>query len=369
VQLVPQSSVLGAALCVASCGATPSVGLSSASSSAYYRVDSNDITVWSPRLRVAGNVGDGLEVEGSYAIDAWSGASIDVVTAATHAIHEVRHELNAGARYALGDLTFGGSYRYSTEPDYLSNGGVGQVSWDLAQNNTTLAVLAFGSRDIVGRASDPQFARHQRNLGARVALTQVLDARSLVQISWESALVHGYQASPYRYVAVGGLGTCASEAPDCVPEQVPEDRTRHALVARGRRALGEHVSLGGEYRYYFDSWRVASQTLAPDARVLVGEHGTLELSYRYYTQREADFYRPRYFDRAATRGYVTRDRELSALYTHRVALAYQHAFEVGETRLTTAARTGFTRYRYLAFVGLEHVHAVEATLLLGLELR
>ncbi|HEX6241577.1 MAG TPA: hypothetical protein VFZ61_11805, partial [Polyangiales bacterium] len=88
--------------------------------------------------------------------------------------------------------------------------------------------------------------------------------------------------------------------------------------------------------------------------------------YRYYTQSEADFYRPRYLTGPAL-GYLTRDRELSALYSNRVGLGYTHEFHVREhTRLTLGARLGLTRFRYLAFVGLSQVDALEATALLAL---
>lgn len=338
-----------------------------ATTTLYSRTDTNATTVWSPRTRVAGRVGEALTVESTYGLDAWTGASIDVVTAATKAIREVRHEVGGALTYDFGDVAVSSGYRYSTEPDYVSHGAVGNLSLDLAQNNTTLDISGFGGRDTVGRAGDRHFSEPQKSFGGRVSLTQVIDAETLVQLSWETTRVLGYQASPYRFVALGGNGTCGSLAPFCLPEDVPEARTRQALVARLRRALGSITSVGLQYRFYFDSWGIHAQTLSPDISVLVGEHDTLSLSYRYYTQREAGFYEPRYLDPGARHGFLTRDRELSALYAHRIGASYQHELPTGEhTVLSLALRAGGTYYRYLAFVGLDHVEALELTGLLGL---
>lgn len=343
----------------------------SAATSLYTRADTNATTVWSPRTQVAGQIGDATSVDAVYAVDAWTSASIDIVTAATAAVHEVRHELNGGVTHAWHDLSLAASYRYSTEKDYWSHGGVIQAALDLAHKNTTLALSLFGSRDTVGHALDQGFRELQFTLGGRLSLLQLLDRDSWAQLAWESLFVGGYQASPYRFVATGGQGTCASAAPYCSPEYVPDERYRHALVGRLRRAFGPRVSAGLEYRFYFDSWDLFSQTLAPSLAWLPVAHGTLSLDYRYYTQGEASFYQPRYFGSAQSIGYLTRDKELSALFSQRLGLQYLHEFELagGRVLLSAAARASVTRIRYLAYVGLSRVDALETTLVLGLDLR
>jgi hypothetical protein len=336
----------------------------------YARTDSNSTTVWSPRTRVSARASEDLTVEASYALDAWTSASVDIVTAATRAVHEVRHEINAGTAYSLGDAVVRASYRYSFEPDYWSHGAVVGSSFDLAQRNTTLDVALFGALDTVGRAGDRSFRRDQQSFGARLSLTQVLDAQTLVQLAWELTEVLGFQASPYRFVAVGGGGTCASLAPSCLPEHVPDQRTRQALLLRARRALGEHFSAGLDYRFYFDSWDVRSQTLAPVLSWRPVEAATVSLTYRYYTQGHADFYRARYLDPTFKAGYLTRDRELSTFSSHQLGVSYAHelTFERHKLALSLAARAAGTYLQYLAFVGLRDVLALELTGLLGVRL-
>lgn len=353
------------------CGASSKAGVTSVSSALYTRVDSNSTTVWAPRTSLGAKLGESAGIETAVAVDSWTGASIDVTTAATSAVHEVRKEVTAGGYYEFEDVTVGGGYRYSTENDYWSNGGVLNATIDMANNNTTLGIATFGSIDTVGRSGDPGFERGQQSIGGRLSLTQVIDTKTIVQFSAETTRVTGYQAGPYRFVAIGGQGTCAGFSPYCVPEVVPSLRYRSALIGQLRRALGEHFSAGAQYRFYIDDWGVYSHTLAPDLTLRVGEHGMLNASYRYYTQSEADFYRPRYVDEPSTPRYVTRDRELSALYSNRVGLGYEHEFELNDasTVLTMAFRGGLTRYRYLAFVGLKRVDAVETTFLLSLGFR
>jgi hypothetical protein len=358
------------------CGGSQSAPVKTTVASALYvRTDNNATTVWAPRERVAARIADTAGLEATFAVDAWTSASVDIVTAATHdlrtgaphLVHEVRKEVTGGAYYEFGVATLSGGYRYSTENDYWSHGGVGNLTLDLFSKNTTLVFSGFGSSDQVGRSGDPYWRAAQSSVGGRLSLTQVLDTKTLLQASWETTHVAGYQASPYRYVAIGGAGTCKSTATLCVPEFVPNERYRSAAVVRGRRALGGRVSIGLEYRFYFDDWGLLSHTLSPDLAVLVSEHGTLSFSYRYYTQGEADFYRPRYLT-APRLGYVTRDRELSALYSNRIGLGFSHEFHLSDAAsLMFGARLGLARFKYLAFVGLKQVDALEATALLSLD--
>ncbi|MES1171602.1 MAG: DUF3570 domain-containing protein [Bacteroidota bacterium] len=339
-----------------------------AASAVYVRADTDHTTVVSPYVRAAAVVGDRVGIEASETIDAWTGASVDVVTAATRAIHERRYETTATTSYA-GDLwTFAGSYRYSTEPDYRSQGGSLRMTADLAQRNTTLAMTVFGSNDTVGRAGDPGFRRALMNGGARLTLTQVLDPSTLGEVQWETVQVAGYQASPYRFVAVGGSGVCAEGAPFCLPEEIPDVRTRHAPALRLRRALGARVSFGLDYRMYFDSWDLWSHTVEPDLAWLIGDRTTVAATYRYYTQSDASFYRPRYFAFDGGSGWFTRDRKLSAFFSHGLGVSVRHDFPVGKggSGLSMGARGTFTHFRYLAFVGLREVSAVETTLFLSL---
>lgn len=346
----------------------------------YVRADTDDIVVIAPRTHVGAKVGDGLAIDATYAVDVWTGASIDVVTAATTAITEARQEVNGGIGYEWKDVTLSGSYRYSTEHDYWSNGGVLNLAVDLFDNNTTLALSAIGSMDKVGKAHDPTFShKDQDSIGGRLTLTQLLDTKTVLTASADFVRLTGFLASPYRMVGLGAPGLCGGVAPsqgpqsyECLAENHPHERMRTAFALKLRRAFGSYVSMGLDYRYYFDNWGIDSHTPSFDLAILIGEHGTLSLGYRFYTQSRSDFYQEYYLQPYNRYRYWSRDRKMSAMMSHHAGLEYMHGFELGESGsalLSLGLRAGWTRFNYSEFVGLTIVDALETTAALGVSFR
>jgi hypothetical protein len=358
-----------ALLSVGACAREKLVGVRSADAALYVRSDTDDTVVYAPRVHAGARLGDAVGLDATYAMDSWTGASVDVVTAATNAIHELRHEVNTGVSYEAKNLSLSGSYRYSTENDYWSHGGVGNLALDLFEKNTTLALSVFGAKDTVGRYGDSDFRRPQDSIGGRLTLTQILDTKTLLTVAVETLRIAGYQASPYRYVGVAGTGLCAHAGGLCLPESHPHERIRTAISGRLRRAFGSKVSMGVEFRYYLDDWGLRSDTAGTDLALLVAEHGTLGLSYRFYIQGEADFYQPFYLQPAEQLSYFTRDRKLSKFLSHRIGLEYLHGVPLGEdggTRFDLGARAAVSRIIYEEFFGLPSVDVLELTGMLGL---
>lgn len=383
IRLIASMLALGFALLLASCAGS---GIRTADAALYVRADTDDIVVYAPRTHVGAKVGDGLSMDATYAVDVWTGASIDVITAATTAITEVRQEANGAVGYEFKDVTISGSYRYSTENDYWSNGGVLNLVVDLFDNNTTLGLSAIGSMDTVGKSHDPTFRRPQDSIGGRLTFSQVLDTKTVLSASAELMRLTGFLASPYRMVGLGAPGLCGNPtraarggmmtvrdaALDCLEENHPHERLRTALSLRLRRAFGSYVSMGVDYRYYFDNWGIGSHTPSLDMSFLLGSHGTLSLAYRFYMQSRSDFYEERYLRPASTYRYFSRDRKMSAMSSHHAGLEYLHDFELGESGgavLSLGARAGLTRFIYTEFIGLSTVDAVEATGMFGLSFR
>jgi hypothetical protein len=264
----------------------------------------------------------------------------------------------------------GANYRYSTENDYWSHGGVVNVDVDMAEKNSTLSLAVLGSMDTVGRAGWDTFRKAQDSIGGRLSFLQVLDTKTLLRLTADFVRLAGYMSSPYRYVGFNGAGLCRELARDCVMEIHPRERMRTAFSAMVRRALASRLSAGIDYRYYFDDWGLDSHTVTPDLAILIAEHGTMLLDYRFYWQSDADFYQSSY--PGASYKYLSRDRKLSALMSHHVGLEYRHEVPMGasgNTVLQLGARGGFTRILYSEFIGLSMVDVIEATALLGLLFR
>jgi hypothetical protein len=338
---------------------------------AFVRTDTDGTTVVTPRASVeAGVIDDATTVRAGYAADIWTSASIDVRTAATAPVTEQRDEIVAGVARELTEVSVRAGYRFSHENDYVSHGGSAGIVQRLAEGNATVEVALQAAADTVGRSGDEAFARSLATVGARVVYTQVIDPHTIVQGAYELTRREGYQASPYRFVGLGGDGLCNGTAQLCVPESHPSLRLRNAIVASGRRALGALFSAGLEYRFYFDDWGITSHTVAAQLAWLPGARTELLARYRFYWQEPAEFYRARYEVPAGAIQYVTRDRELGPISTHRLVLALEHDLDLTAAgpaaELTLAVAGSLLDYR--DFVGLDTVLALDVTLAFEVEL-
>ena len=330
----------------------------------FVRTDTDGTTVIAPRLRAAVLLDeDRTRVEAAYTADIWTSASIDIRTAATRAVSEQRDELSLSVSRELEETTIGGSYRLSVEPDYVSHGGSLRIAHELAEGAATLEAALSASYDTVGRSNDQSFARGIATVGLRAAYTQILDAHSILQGTYELSRLDGYLSSPYRFVGIGGDGACAGTAVLCLPENHPGLRTRHAFAVRYKRSLGGSGSLGATYRLYLDDWGLLSHTLVATGAWLPFERTTLSLSYRFYRQSAATFYRARYPDPTSEIRYVTRDKELSALFTHRLELSFEQRIDLTDAgpELRATVVVGGAALSYDDFVGLSSAYALDVT--------
>ncbi len=340
--------------------------------SVYLRTDSDTTTVISPRARVDKKLSESTKVDVTYAADIWTSASIDIRTSASlRPVTEQRDELDAAVSHELSsDLTLTSAYRFSKENDYQSHGLSVGGSYSFANNASTLDLNLHAIADTVGRSGDPQFSRSLGTLDTRLSFTQVLDPKMLAQATYELAYIDGYQASPYRFVGIGGTGYGCMQATFCLPEHVPGTRVRHALALLVRRALSDSVSAGINYRYYFDDWSLGSHTVLAQVGWNVAEASLLAMRYRFYTQGAANFYQARYLTVPGANTFTTRDRELSPLSYHRISADFEHGFALqgGAKHLVGTLSVGGSFFNYSNFVGLTSIAALEVTMALVLEM-
>jgi hypothetical protein len=331
----------------------------------YVRSDSDDTLVVAPRLHAQLPIEESTNLNFTYAVDVWTSASIDIMSSASKVpVTEQRDELDLAVDHAFGDVTLSGAYRYSTEPDYVSHGGSLGLNYDFAENNATVGAALTGSSDRVGKAGDPGFDEAVGTIGGRLSFSQVLGKETVAQLIYELARAGGYLASPYRYVAIGGDGRCTAPmggqgllGPLCVPEASPGERMRHALALELRQALGQAWSLGAGYRFYLDDWSLQSHTVKGELTWLAAADSLLALRYRFYTQGAAEHYRAVYL---TAQPYVTTDKELSPLSSHRFALELDQRWSLREER-SLRAILSFAPifYSYRDFPPLDSITAFE----------
>ena len=355
-------------------GAQSSASGVSAATAVYVREDSDHTTVIAPRLHLAAPVSSDTRLDLVYTADVWSSASIDIRSAATKRVVEQRDEIDLGLSQTLGDVSLSGAYRYSSEHDYTSHGGSLNVAVDLARHSTTVAASVRGSIDRVGKAGDPWFDRQTAAWSGRASLTQVTDTHGYIDLVYELARHTGYLSSPYRYVRIADasgpmLGTCVYPSTICERENNPNERVRHAAALHVRRAIGDALSLGAQYRFYVDDWHVRSHTVSADLKLLLGAAWLLGVEYRYYTQTAAAHYRA-YYALDPLPVLRTSDKELSPLHAHRLELELSHAWvlDAAGTELRTTLLVAPAYFAYDAFPWLHDIRALESTFAVELRL-
>jgi hypothetical protein len=362
--------VLFAACAVAAAARAQDANAVQAGTSLFVRTDTDQTTVISPRVHASAPIGEATRVTGTYMVDIWTSASIDIRTSASQAVTEQRDEMNLSATHAVDTTRLTGSYRYSTEPDYDSHTVATGLAQDFGDRSTTLALNVGAGFDDVGRAGEPSFTRALQTLSARASLTQLLSSRILVQLEYEGARSLGYLSSPYRYVGIGSDdATCRGEIFACVLEANPALRVRHAIAGMGRVGLLDWLSFGAGYRFYADDWAVQSHTITADVALMPDTETMIALRYRFYKQGAAEHYRPRYEEETDS-GLYTRDKELAALDSYRLSLDLERAFALDDEGhvLRAVATFGPVLYFYADYPLLDRVTAFDATLSLVLEL-
>jgi len=348
----------------------PNAYANEGTASVFVRGDTDATTVISPHAAVQARFNEErTTADVGYTADVWTSASIDIRTAATAPITEQRDQIDAALNHEFDDATLGASYYFSGENDYWSHGIGLNSSQELPNGSTTFEESFKFAYDTVGRSGDDGFSRPLTSYGLRLVMTQILSGKALVQAVWEGAYRQGFQSSPYRFVGLGGDGQCGGTASLCVPEAHPDTRIRNAFVARGRYALSADTSAGIGYRFYFDDWGVSAHTAVAQIAWLPLPEATLTLRYRFYTQSAATFYRSVYPEPVGELRYATRDRELSPMFSNRVALSFDKRFGLNDdVGLRLGLAVGGTVFVYQDFVGLSEVFAGDATIALTLEL-
>lgn len=266
--------------------------------------DSDHTTISTTTVAARALIKERAQITARYLVDVVSSASVDVVTAATTAFRDTRHEVTAGAGYRDGTNTAEVGYVFSRENDWQSHNVEFGGSRDFLRHNLTVGLGGSLSFNDIGRSGDLNFHRSMNLYGVSASLGGTPTRRDVLSLSYSLAYLDGYQASPYRYVIfVDEQGLRQS-----LPEIVPDTRLRHALALRWKRHVLRDSAIGLHARAYFDDWQVMSLTAGFEYLVALGNF-TLSPHLRGYVQRHAGFYQEQYTQRV---NFMTFDRELSS---------------------------------------------------------
>lgn len=276
--------------------------------------DTDNVTVVTPRLSVRRRLDEEGGSVGAHAlVDVVSAASVDVVSHATPSFFEARSEAGFDVVKPFGDHLPSAAYRFSIEPDYLSNGG--HLGWT-SRLGTPDSVLSVGyalTHDLVARSGTPwsTFSRDLFTHAADVSFTQTLDPETVLRGAYTLTIQHGYMEKPYRHVPLFDAATVLAlesdgqridfdsfdqyRLPMRPPEEVPDLRVRQAIGARVLRSIDPiEGSIRGDYSFYFDDWGMTAHAVEA---ALTGTimRGLRLVGYgRFYLQTAASFWRRTY---------------------------------------------------------------------------
>jgi hypothetical protein len=289
----------------------------------------------------------GGTLSASYVADIVSSASVDVVSNATAHMTDFRSEISAGLSQKLRSTTLTGGYVYSVENDYASHNIDFGLAQDLFDKNSTLSIGWSLSANRIGRTGDQSFRESLLVTGGAASWTQVLDKRTIAQLSYSFSYNDGYQASPYRFVRFDDPMT--GDIIEKHHEIDPRTRYRHAAVIGLNRHLFSDSSLQADYRFYDDSWSVQAHTVQVRYFVRFGDV-TLRLRERFYYQTDASFFLPHY---VAADGmlpaFFTADRELSKFWSNVVGAKVSWRLPWVHRALELEAKVDYFHFSYLDF--------------------
>lgn len=289
--------------------------------------DDQRTTIYSPFASAGTRLPGEVDVDLAWEADVISSASVDVVTAATPAINELRNQFSlSGARESVvEDFDLRASYAYSFERDSFSHVGTVAGRQGFLQDNVELGVQYSLSYNRLGLSNEPSELWHDlvvNNLEVDVVV--LLDRSTQVQLIYSGAWHEGYQQSPYRRVPINWRTDLRGA--QWLNEETPDTRIRNALTARLQRAFGPTLLAYLDYRFYVDDWSVIAHTVQLKAVVRLGDAVAFQVRGRGTYQGAASFYRQNY---ETPTTYRTRDRRLS---THLSGMAgASMVFRLGST--------------------------------------
>jgi hypothetical protein len=273
--------------------------------------DTRGVTVLSPTVDLSQDFTERTTLRASFGVDAISAASDSCARCHRQGVNSQRRVASLLLTRKFGDLklTIGGEY--SRENFYRSTTAMTSFTRDLNSGSTTVAGGYAFSLNRPQLHPLAQVETQYANSGY-VAVTQTLTKTTVAQVGYELTQVNGFQSNPFLRADVQGL---------MLVGQVPDLRRRQTLTARARQALPGDTYLEADYRHYFDSWQLRSNSFDVGLSHYFSRPVLASFSYRRYDQTGTFFYQPQY---DSVPQFFTGDFRLapfaSGLYTGRVVI-------------------------------------------------
>ena len=261
--------------------------------------------------------------------------------------HDTRVQLSANWQEVLNqDWTTNIGVYGSKEFDYLSMGLNAGLERSFNKNNTTLALSAAFTNDVVdpvgGRpvamsqmvfrdnyATDAEYqaAFDQTRLSGddtkqtsdiMFGVTQILNRNWLMQANYGLSSVSGYMTDPYKILSEVDIN---GQTQTYRYENRPDSRLKHSVFVMTKGALDSAV-VDFSYRYSTDDWDIQSHTLETHYRYNFSASLYGQLHLRYYQQQAAEFYRPFLLSDEVVPEYASADYRIGDMTAYTVGLKF-----------------------------------------------
>ncbi len=244
-------------------------------------------------------VGDAFQLKANGLQDIVSGASPQfnapgpggktqqVLTGAS--VRDRRNAGDIGATALFGESEVTLRQGWSKENDYRSTWTSLEGRHDLNRKSTTLAAGFAFSDDGVSNHDTPNDFRTRIKRDLFVGVTQLVDERSLFEVSLEYSYSTGFLSDPYKlvFVQTGGL---LSDARPARRRQVAATAKYIAFLPSIDSALHVTGSLST------DNWGIQSGSVEAQLKKELPAEWLVNAGLRYYAQSSADFYAPLFQD-------------------------------------------------------------------------
>ncbi|MBV9948312.1 MAG: DUF3570 domain-containing protein [Myxococcales bacterium] len=254
-------------------------------------------TIYEPQLEVVAAQGRHLTHTIRIPIDVVSAASPDAVDRGPGSADVV----SGASRLVLsGTLDWASTYAFEPGSTVTMDAGLhleepfrswhGGLSWTcpLADGDTLVSANVLQVYDWFDRF-DPtghRFGRTNRSTtSASAGVTQTLTPTTLLAANYGLTLQRGELGNTWNSVPVAEGGGV-----DRGPELLPNQRLRHALVARALQFLPWDGALRLHYRFYADDWGLRAHSLEAQLLQRLSPAVYVGAVYRFHTQTGVDFF-------------------------------------------------------------------------------
>lgn len=264
---------------------------------------------------------------------------------------DTRVAISADWEKPLTDMTRGNfGINVSNEYDFQSLGLSASIAHDLNQRNTTLtAGVAFESDRIepeggipvefasamvpAGQPQNRRDASESRDqIDLLLGLTQVINARTLMQFNISHGASDGYHNDPFKFVSLVNAtpGPALGEPIDNIFENRPDSRARSSFYWKTLHSFANEDVIDFSYRYLTDDWGIESHTLDLRYAWKLDNGSFWQPHLRFYEQGAADFYKTLLPASSPVPEFVSADYRLGAMQSLTFGIKYSRILAGGD---------------------------------------